>query len=164
MELLGHNSLLMQEKSMDFLWAKQTAILDNISNAETPNYKTKVVTFEENLREKLEEAQQSRTPRIAVREALEQARIGAAAVDRPQRQPGLHVAFAVLEKQRQKIFPDGRGLMTADLGDRGVPAHQSRPEIRIVQQGHGTASSLQKERTGHCAQFHHRHQLFRAFS
>lgn len=75
MELLGHNSLLMLEKSMDFLWAKQTAILDNISNAETPNYKTKVVTFEENLREKLEEAQQSRTPRIAVREALEQARI-----------------------------------------------------------------------------------------
>lgn len=75
MELLGHNSLLMLEKSMDFLWAKQTAILDNISNAETPNYKTKVVTFEENLREKLEEAQQSRTPRIAVREALEQSRI-----------------------------------------------------------------------------------------
>lgn len=75
MELLGHNSLLMLEKSMDFLWAKQTAILDNISNAETPNYKTKVVTFEENLREKLEEAQQSRTPQIAVREALEQSRI-----------------------------------------------------------------------------------------
>ena len=52
MELLGHNSLLMLEKSMDFLWTKQAAILDNISNAETPNYKTKVVTFEESLREK----------------------------------------------------------------------------------------------------------------
>ena len=52
MELLSSNSFLMMEKSMDFLWAKQAAILDNISNAETPNYKPKVVTFEEILREK----------------------------------------------------------------------------------------------------------------
>lgn len=71
MELLGHNSLLMLEKSMDFLWTKQAAILDNISNAETPNYKTKVVTFEESLREKLDAAQRSRSPRTAVREVLE---------------------------------------------------------------------------------------------
>ena len=46
MELLSSNSFLMMEKSMEFLWAKQAAILDNISNAETPNYKPKVVTFE----------------------------------------------------------------------------------------------------------------------
>lgn len=71
MELLGHNSLLMLEKSMDFLWTKQAAILDNISNAETPNYKTKVVTFEESLREKLDAAQRSRSPLTAVREVLE---------------------------------------------------------------------------------------------
>ena len=37
MELLSSNSFLMMEKSMGFLWAKQAAILDNISNAETPN-------------------------------------------------------------------------------------------------------------------------------
>ena len=54
MELLSSNSFLMMEKSMEFLWAKQAAILDNISNAETPNYKPKVVTFEETLREKLQ--------------------------------------------------------------------------------------------------------------
>ena len=71
MEMLGHNALLMLEKSMDFLWTKQAAILDNISNAETPNYKTKVVTFEESLREKLDAAQRSRSPRTAVREVLE---------------------------------------------------------------------------------------------
>lgn len=70
---LSSNSSLMMEKSMDFLWAKQAAILDNIANAETPNYKAKVVTFEENLRQQLEAAQvgsQSATRR-QIRQALE---------------------------------------------------------------------------------------------
>lgn len=58
---------------MNFLWTKQAAILDNISNAETPGYKTKVVTFEESLREKLEQAGQSEKPRTDVREVLETA-------------------------------------------------------------------------------------------
>lgn len=41
---------------MEFLWTKQAAILDNIANAETPNYKAKVVTFEETIKDKLEQA------------------------------------------------------------------------------------------------------------
>ena len=45
MDALTSNSLLMMERSMDFLWTKQTAILDNLANVETPNYKTKYVTF-----------------------------------------------------------------------------------------------------------------------
>ena len=69
MELLSSNSFLMMEKSMDFLWAKQAAILDNISNAETPNYKPKVVTFEETLREKLQRAQEKDHPRRQMRGA-----------------------------------------------------------------------------------------------
>lgn len=44
----------MMQRSMDFLWTKQTAILDNIANVETPNYKAKYVTFEETLRGKLD--------------------------------------------------------------------------------------------------------------
>ena len=40
---------------MEFLWTKQAAILDNIANAETPNYKAKVVTFEDSLRTRLEQ-------------------------------------------------------------------------------------------------------------
>ena len=47
------NSLRMMEKSMDFLWAKQSAHLDNISNAETPGYKVKTVTFEERFNNRL---------------------------------------------------------------------------------------------------------------
>ena len=55
MEFLTSNSQLLLEKSMGFLWTKQAAILDNIANAETPNYKAKVVTFEDKLRTQLEQ-------------------------------------------------------------------------------------------------------------
>ena len=56
MDFLTSNSQLLMEKSMGYLWTKQAAILDNIVNAETPNYKAKVVTFEESIRAQLEEA------------------------------------------------------------------------------------------------------------
>ena len=55
MDFLTSNSQLLLEKSMEYLWTKQAAILDNIANAETPNYKAKVVTFEDSLRTKLEQ-------------------------------------------------------------------------------------------------------------
>ena len=55
MDFLTSNSQLLLEKSMGFLWTKQAAILDNIANAETPNYKAKVVTFEDSLRAQLEQ-------------------------------------------------------------------------------------------------------------
>ena len=53
---LTSNSLRMMEKSMDFLWTKQTAHLDNITNAETPGYKVKTVRFEEAFDRKLRAA------------------------------------------------------------------------------------------------------------
>lgn len=56
MDFLRSNSMVMMERSMDFLWTKQAAIMDNIANAETPNYKAKVVTFEQDLTEKLQQA------------------------------------------------------------------------------------------------------------
>ena len=56
MDFLTSNSTLLLEKSMGYLWTKQAAILSNIANAETPNYKAKVVTFEDSIREKLEAA------------------------------------------------------------------------------------------------------------
>ncbi len=72
MELFTSNSMLMLEKSMGFLWTKQAAVLDNIANAETPNYKAKVVTFEESLRDKLESAASSDRPKRAIRQVLEE--------------------------------------------------------------------------------------------
>ena len=54
MDLLSSNSMLLMEKAMGFLWTRQAAYLDNITNADTPNYKPKVVSFEDSLREQLE--------------------------------------------------------------------------------------------------------------
>ena len=53
MSLFAANNMRMLEKSMTFLWAKQTAHLDNIANAETPGYKVKTVRFEEAFQRKL---------------------------------------------------------------------------------------------------------------
>ena len=74
MNFFSSNSLLMLEKSMGFLWTKQAAVLDNIANAETPNYKAKVVTFEDSLRLQLERAAKTEDPRKSVRAALNVAR------------------------------------------------------------------------------------------
>lgn len=75
MDFLSSNSFLMLEKSMGFLWTKQAAILDNIANAETPNYKPKIVTFEETLRTRLEQARTGAKPKGSVRRALETAEV-----------------------------------------------------------------------------------------
>lgn len=50
------NSMIMLERAVGFQWTKQRAILDNIANAETPNYKVKYVTFEEALRSSIQQA------------------------------------------------------------------------------------------------------------
>lgn len=93
MDILTSNSALLLEKSVGFLWTKQAAILDNIANAETPNYKAKVVTFEESIRRRLEQAAASpgsaeesvrdilEDPEVTVFEAQEQKRMDDNGVD-----------------------------------------------------------------------------------
>lgn len=71
MDFLTSNSMLLLEKSMNYLWTKQAAILDNIANAETPNYKAKVVTFEESIRDKLRKAAGTKNARQSVREVID---------------------------------------------------------------------------------------------
>ncbi len=57
MNILSNNSMFMMERSMDYLWTKQTHILDNIANVETPDYKpTYATTFEESLRQAVQSA------------------------------------------------------------------------------------------------------------
>lgn len=77
MDFLTSNSSLLLEKSIGALWTRQAAILSNIANVETPNYKAKVVTFEDNIRKKLEEAAApagwGRDEKQSVREVLESA-------------------------------------------------------------------------------------------
>lgn len=71
MDFLTSNSMLLMEKSMDYLWTKQAAILDNISNVETPNYKAKIVTFEESIRDRLRRAAGTRKAKQEVRRVIE---------------------------------------------------------------------------------------------
>lgn len=81
MSFLTSNSQLLLEKSMGYLWTKQAAILDNIANAETPNYKAKYVTFEEALDASIRSAmRRPERPISAMRSAIDRS------------QPVVHVA------------------------------------------------------------------------
>lgn len=88
MDYISNNSFLLLEKSMNFLWTKQSAILDNIANVETPDYKTKVVTFEETLKQRLEEAREASNPRTAMREVLEGAQFAVTEYEESTRADG----------------------------------------------------------------------------
>ncbi len=72
MSFLTSNTMLLTQKTMDYLWKKQSVIADNVTNAETPGYKTKYVTFEQELRSRLEKASElgERGMRTAMREGI----------------------------------------------------------------------------------------------
>jgi len=74
---ITNNSMRMMERSMEFLWTKQVAMLDNIANVETPNYKPKLVTFEENFQAQLEAADhgRNRASKSSMRQAIEDASV-----------------------------------------------------------------------------------------
>ena len=48
------NTIPMGAKSLEFLWAKQKVIAENMTNIDTPNYKAKYVTFEDEFRKRLQ--------------------------------------------------------------------------------------------------------------
>ena len=77
------NSMIMLERAANFNWVKQQAILDNIANAETPNYKVKYVTFEEALRAQI---------RNAVRGTDTEAKAGSMRAVLTAARPSVHVA------------------------------------------------------------------------
>lgn len=53
------NSMFMSEKSLDFLWKKQTVTMNNLANVDTPGYKAQYVTFEEMFQSQLKAASTS---------------------------------------------------------------------------------------------------------
>lgn len=111
MDFITSNSEFMMEGSMRFLWSKQSAILDNISNAETPGYKTKYVTFEESLKKSLQSASGSASPSAAFRHVLESAR------------PVVHAADS--ESTRM----DGNGV---NLTEQGVELARNTYQLRYA--------------------------------
>lgn len=71
MRPLTSNSMLLMERTIGSLWTRQAAISDNITNAETPGYKAKYVTFEDALRTRLERAMSGGRDGAAVRGAID---------------------------------------------------------------------------------------------
>ncbi len=120
MDFLSSNSMMMLGKSMGYLWTKQAAILDNVANAETPNYKTKVVTFEEKLRDRLESAGRSQTPKKDVRDVLENSE------------------FAVFEAQ-ETTRADDNGV---NVTEQTVELARNAYQIQYVQQSISSSLSI----------------------
>ncbi len=68
---LDTTSMTLATRSMDYLWQKQRVISENISNSETPGYKAKYVTFEEELQRNLSKMKMSKSPKsVQMKEAI----------------------------------------------------------------------------------------------
>ena len=59
MDWLDSVGTSLMAKDLDGLWARQQAISDNIANYETPGYKEKTVSFEDQLRAQVSGAAQT---------------------------------------------------------------------------------------------------------
>lgn len=59
MRLWSSNSMYLTERSIDYLWKKQEVSANNIVNSETPNFKGSYVTFQEEMRNRLERSRHS---------------------------------------------------------------------------------------------------------
>ena len=55
MNLFGNN-IALASKSMEYLWGKQQITLHNLANVDTPGYKSRYVTFEDEFRSRLKNA------------------------------------------------------------------------------------------------------------
>lgn len=47
------NGIAMNEKVLDLLWGRQSLVLNNIANVDTPGFKTQYLTFEDELRQRI---------------------------------------------------------------------------------------------------------------
>ncbi|MEG7530318.1 MAG: flagellar basal body rod protein FlgB [Hungatella sp.] len=48
------NTMTMTQKSLDYLWLKQSVTTNNIANNDTPGFKAQYVTFEDSLKRNLQ--------------------------------------------------------------------------------------------------------------
>ena len=117
MDFLSSNSFLMMEKSLGYLWTKQAAIADNITNAETPGYKEKVVTFEESLKGRLLQASRRAAPVKSMRAVLE------------------GTPFSVTEQTVQTRMDDNGVNVTAQMSEAIRNAYQMRYVMSSINSG-----------------------------
>lgn len=70
--MLFGNTIPMAQKSLDFLWKQQEVLAMNIANVDTPGYKRKTVTFEDEYRSRLLAASQTKNT-SKIRQAIDEA-------------------------------------------------------------------------------------------
>ncbi|QAT44051.1 flagellar basal body rod protein FlgB [Aminipila luticellarii] len=67
----SNNNILLSQKSLDYLWEKQRIISENIANNETPGYKAKTISFEDELNANLDKfSNRKDTTKEDVRDAI----------------------------------------------------------------------------------------------
>ena len=66
------NTIAMSQQSLDFLWKQQEVLALNIANVETPGYKKKMVSFEDEYRKRLQAASQTKNT-SKIRQAIDEA-------------------------------------------------------------------------------------------
>lgn len=57
------NGIALSEKTLDFLWGRQTVTLNNIVNSDTPGFKSQYLTFEDELDRRLTGASRNKIPK-----------------------------------------------------------------------------------------------------
>ena len=84
MNLFGNN-IALASKSMEYLWGKQQITLQNLANVDTPGYKSKYVTFEDEFNTRLKQASLTRDDeKIAdAEQKLADARADIADIEKP---------------------------------------------------------------------------------
>lgn len=63
------NTIPMSQKALDYLWKQQEVTSDNIANVDTPGYKKKYVTFQDEFRNRIRAASMTKNPET-MREAI----------------------------------------------------------------------------------------------
>lgn len=67
----NNNNILLSQKSLDYLWEKQRIISENIANSDTPGYKAKEISFEDQLSKNLDKFRNQESPKKSeIREAI----------------------------------------------------------------------------------------------
>lgn len=72
-EIYG-NGIALTERVLDYLWGRQTITLNNITNVDTPGFKSQYLTFEDQLKERIKKASAGQNARVEVNRAIDRSR------------------------------------------------------------------------------------------
>lgn len=70
------NGIGMTEKVLDFLWSRQSVTLNNIANVDTPGFKSRYVTFEEELGRRIQGAGEGTAVPSRIARSIDSTRAG----------------------------------------------------------------------------------------